>query len=258
MQGLLPFFGKAASLFAIEATSFFSHTSVSANVAASVALSRARFRHRVHHVRFERRDLHDAGRAEISTVRFPRLSQWIQERPTEEARAGDHHACWNATLFSCETSHDAAPSPLVSTIISLQRTTVGDTVSSSLTKTMVGSSVGAFRLEMSVDQDLTVVAEAIDDDVVKRWLVPIVFTRARHDSRAHMYMTSPTLANKDSRKRVQHTLMLNNLVDSGDNTDPDEDCRIQTVQAHHKTRKLSHLPLPFFGFSECDRLSLFC
>ena len=28
---------------------------------------------------------------------------------------------------------------------------------------------------MSVDQDLTVVAEAIDDDVVKQWLVPIVF-----------------------------------------------------------------------------------
>ena len=32
-----------------------------------------------------------------------------------------------------------------------------------------------FQLEVSVDQDLTVVVEAIDDDVVKRWLVPIVF-----------------------------------------------------------------------------------
>ena len=36
--------------------------------------------------------------------------------------------------------------------------------------------VGAFQLEMSVDQDLSVVAEAIDDDdVVMQWLVPIVF-----------------------------------------------------------------------------------
>ena len=31
---------------------------------------------------------------------------------------------------------------------------------------------------MSVDQDLTVGAEAIDDDVVKQRLVSIVFTRA--------------------------------------------------------------------------------
>ena len=39
--------------------------------------------------------------------------------------------------------------------------------------------VGAFQLEVSVDQDLSVtVAEAIDDDVVKQRLVPIVFTRA--------------------------------------------------------------------------------
>ena len=38
--------------------------------------------------------------------------------------------------------------------------------------------VGAFQLEMSVDQDLSVVAEAIDDDAVKQWLVPIVFTHA--------------------------------------------------------------------------------
>ena len=38
---------------------------------------------------------------------------------------------------------------------------------------------GAFQLEVSVDQDLSVtVAEAIDDDVVKQNLVPIVFTRA--------------------------------------------------------------------------------
>ena len=45
--------------------------------------------------------------------------------------------------------------------------------------------------------DLTVVAEAIDDGDVEQWLVPVVFTRARHsnvalarrhDSRAHMYM----------------------------------------------------------------------
>ena len=28
---------------------------------------------------------------------------------------------------------------------------------------------------MSVDQDLTVVVEALDDDVVKQWLVSIVF-----------------------------------------------------------------------------------
>ena len=38
--------------------------------------------------------------------------------------------------------------------------------------------VGAFQLKVSVDQDLTVVAEALDDDAVKRWLVSIVFTRA--------------------------------------------------------------------------------
>ena len=39
--------------------------------------------------------------------------------------------------------------------------------------------VGAFQLEVSVDQDLSViVAEAIDDDVVKQRLVPIAFTRA--------------------------------------------------------------------------------
>ena len=38
--------------------------------------------------------------------------------------------------------------------------------------------VRAFQFEMSVDQDLTVVAEALDDDIVKRWLVSIVFTRA--------------------------------------------------------------------------------
>ena len=36
----------------------------------------------------------------------------------------------------------------------------------------------SFSARMSVDQDLTVVAEAIDDDVVKQRLVPIVFTRA--------------------------------------------------------------------------------
>ena len=40
------------------------------------------------------------------------------------------------------------------------------------------ANVGAFQLKVSVDQDLTVVAEALDDDVVKRWLVSIVFTRA--------------------------------------------------------------------------------
>ena len=80
---------------------------------------------------------------------------------------------------------------------------------------------------MSVDQDLTVVAEAIDDDVVKRWLVTIVFhasvTRQRstgslrNDSRAHMYMKSPTLANKGSRKRVPRKMMLKNLVEADDN-----------------------------------------
>ena len=38
--------------------------------------------------------------------------------------------------------------------------------------------VGAFQLEVSVDQDLSViVAEAINDDDVKQRLVPIVFTR---------------------------------------------------------------------------------
>ena len=41
------------------------------------------------------------------------------------------------------------------------------------------TNVGAFQLEVSVDQDLSViVAEAIDDDIVKQRLVPIVLTRA--------------------------------------------------------------------------------
>ena len=35
-----------------------------------------------------------------------------------------------------------------------------------------------FSARVSVDQDLTVVAEAMDDDVVKQRLVPIVFSRA--------------------------------------------------------------------------------
>ena len=39
--------------------------------------------------------------------------------------------------------------------------------------------LGAFQLEISVDQDLSViVAEAINDDHVQQRLVPIVFTRA--------------------------------------------------------------------------------
>ena len=40
------------------------------------------------------------------------------------------------------------------------------------------TNVGAFQLKLSVDQDLSViVAEAIDDDVVKQRIVPIVFPR---------------------------------------------------------------------------------
>ena len=39
--------------------------------------------------------------------------------------------------------------------------------------------VRAFQLKVSVDQDLTVVVEALDDDVVKQWLVSIVFSRER-------------------------------------------------------------------------------
>ena len=82
------------------------------------------------------------------------------------------------------------------------------------------TNVGAFQLKVSVDQDLSLtVAETINDDDVKQRLVPIVFTRAchsnvaqarRHDYRAPMYMkrTKPTLANKGSRKREPHKLML--------------------------------------------------
>ena len=40
---------------------------------------------------------------------------------------------------------------------------------------VVWYSVRAFQLKVSVDQDLTVVVVALDDDVVKRWLVSIVF-----------------------------------------------------------------------------------
>ena len=72
---------------------------------------------------------------------------------------------------------------------------------------------------MSVDQDLTVVAEALDDDVVKQWLVSIVFhasvTRQRSNgsetrfSRSHVHeKKQPTLANKGSRKKVPRKLML--------------------------------------------------
>ena len=43
----------------------------------------------------------------------------------------------------------------------------------------IWNDVGAFQLEVSVDQDLSViVAEAINDDDVKQRLVSIVFTRA--------------------------------------------------------------------------------
>ena len=120
----------------------------------------------------------------------------------------------------------------------------------------------------------------------------------RHDSRAHMNI-NPTLANKDSKKRVPHKLMLKNMVNSGYSTDrtiialnntysstlfvcrPDltetvelllkivkhskltmsRTCRhttkhgrhsggqnVQIVQAHHKTRKLSHPPLCCHGW----------
>ena len=42
------------------------------------------------------------------------------------------------------------------------------------------SHVRAMQLKVSVDQDLTVIViEALNDDVVKRWLVSIVFSRGR-------------------------------------------------------------------------------
>ena len=74
-----------------------------------------------------------------------------------------------------------------------------------------------FSSRVSVDQDLSVmVAETINDDDVKQRLVQIVFharltqQARRHDSRAPMCMkrTNPTLANKGSRKREPHKLML--------------------------------------------------
>ena len=79
----------------------------------------------------------------------------------------------------------------------------------------------SFSAQVSVDQDLTVVTEALDDDddVVKQWLVSIVFhagvTQQRSNgsetrfSRSHVHeKKQPTLANKGSRKRVPRKLML--------------------------------------------------
>ena len=42
------------------------------------------------------------------------------------------------------------------------------------------------------------------------------------------HVLEPTLANKNSRKRVPHKVMLENLVDSGNYNDPDGDCRTST------------------------------
>ena len=85
-----------------------------------------------------------------------------------------------------------------------------------------GEVLELFSSRVSVDQDLSViVAETINDDDVKQRLVPIVFhasvTQQRSSgsktriSCSHVHERTnklPTLANKGSRKREPHKLML--------------------------------------------------
>ena len=79
--------------------------------------------------------------------------------------------------------------------------------------------VGAFQLEVSVDQDLSViVAEAIDDDVVKQWLVLTCFharvTQQRSTSSktrlscSHVHEKTHPCKPGFEKKREPHKLML--------------------------------------------------
>ena len=86
---------------------------------------------------------------------------------------------------------------------------------------------GAFQLKVSVDQDLTVVAEALDDDVVKRWLVSIVFhasvTRQRSSgsetrfSRSHVHEKKTHPCKQGFEKMGATQTDAENLVEADDN-----------------------------------------
>ena len=77
------------------------------------------------------------------------------------------------------------------------------------------------QLKVSVDQDMTVIViEALNDDVVKRWLVSIVFhagvTQQRSNgsetrfscSHVHEKEAEPTLVNTGFEKKVPRKLVL--------------------------------------------------
>ena len=77
---------------------------------------------------------------------------------------------------------------------------------------------------MSVDQDLTVVAEAIDDDVVKQRGLSELFSRARDTasetrlSCSHVHEKTH-LCKQGFEKKVATQTDAENLVNSRDNTD---------------------------------------
>ena len=57
---------------------------------------------------------------------------------------------------------------------------------------------------MSVDQDLTVVVEAIDDDVVKGWLVPIDFHASLTRQRSNGSETRSACSNVYKSRKKSH------------------------------------------------------